>query len=73
MFLHLVEGLAGHLYAVHLEHLVVDGQEAGGLRQAAGNQPGGGGGVMEVKWVREIEVMEVMEVILKLYLFGEVS
>lgn len=35
---YLVQTLAGHLDAVHLQHLVVDGQQSGALGQAAGHQ-----------------------------------
>lgn len=37
---HLVERLAADLDAVHLQDLVVDGQEAGRLGQAAGHEAG---------------------------------
>lgn len=37
---HLIQGLPRHLDAVHLQHLIVDRQQPGALRQASWHQPG---------------------------------
>lgn len=34
---YLIQGLVGHIDAVDLEHLVIDAQQSGGLRESSGD------------------------------------